>query len=78
MTVKADREGGRPLELSIEELDINGYTANQGWGRSKFLPPCIFYAYTPDQPSSSGEIQVTCRVDAIFRSKTICSFLSVA
>jgi len=59
MTVKADREGGRPLEMSIENLDINGFTANQGWGRSKFMPPCIFYAYTPDQPSSSGEIKVT-------------------
>ncbi|CAJ1938545.1 unnamed protein product [Sphenostylis stenocarpa] len=57
MTVKADREGGRPLEFSIEKLDINGFTADQVWGRSKFMPPCIFHAYTPDQPASSGETQ---------------------
>lgn len=59
--MKVDREGGRPLELSIETLDINGFTANQGWSKSKFMPPCIFYVYTDsDQPASSAETQVTC------------------
>ncbi|XP_027191946.1 protochlorophyllide-dependent translocon component 52, chloroplastic [Cicer arietinum] len=53
---KADREGGRPLELSIEELDINGFTADQGWSKSKFMPPSIFYAYSdPDKLASSAE-----------------------
>ncbi|XP_061356102.1 protochlorophyllide-dependent translocon component 52, chloroplastic [Gastrolobium bilobum] len=55
--VKADREGGRPLELAIEKLDINGFSADQGWSRGKFMPPCIFYAYKPDQPASSAETQ---------------------
>ncbi|XP_027347892.1 protochlorophyllide-dependent translocon component 52, chloroplastic [Abrus precatorius] len=56
--VKADREGGRPLELIVERLDINGFTANQGWSKSKFMPPCIFYAYSnPDLPASSAETQ---------------------
>ncbi|BAT73643.1 hypothetical protein LR48_Vigan01g050000 [Vigna angularis] len=55
--VKADREGGRPLELLVENLDINGFIADQGWSKSKFISPCIFYAYTPDKPSSSGETQ---------------------
>jgi len=59
LTVKADREGGRPLELSIEKLDINGFTADQGWSKGKFMPPCIFYVYSPDQPAPSGETQVT-------------------
>lgn len=60
LTVKADREGGSPLELSIEKLDINGFRANQGLSTSKFMPPSIFYAYTnPDQPASSTETQVT-------------------
>ncbi|TKY60015.1 Protochlorophyllide-dependent translocon component 52 [Spatholobus suberectus] len=64
--VKADREEGGPLDLFIGKLDANGFTANafianQGWGESKFMPPCIFYAYTnPDQPASSAETQVTC------------------
>jgi len=56
--VKADREGGRPLELSIEELDVNGFTANQGWSKSKFMPPSIFYAYSDidtNKPASSSE-----------------------
>ncbi|KAB1227774.1 Protochlorophyllide-dependent translocon component 52, chloroplastic [Morella rubra] len=42
---KADREGGRPLELMIERLDINGFDGNQEWSRNKFIPPCVFYAY---------------------------------
>lgn len=59
-TVKNDREGGRPLELSIEKLDINGFRAEQGWSKSKFIPPCIFYAYSKDQPELSAENQVKC------------------
>lgn len=59
--MKADREGGKPLELHVEKLDINGFIADQGLTKSRFIPPCIFYAYTPDQPSSSGETKVTVR-----------------
>ncbi|KAF7836965.1 Protochlorophyllide-dependent translocon component 52, chloroplastic [Senna tora] len=52
---KVDREGGRPLELSIEKLDANGFTANQGWSKSKFVPPSIFYVYSnPEQPNGSS------------------------
>ncbi|WJX53181.1 hypothetical protein P8452_39207 [Trifolium repens] len=50
--VKLDREGGRPLELSIKELDVNGFTADQGWSDSKFMPPSIFYAYSKPAPSN--------------------------
>ena len=60
--MKADREGGRPLELSIEELDVNGFTANHGWSKSKFMPPSIFYAYSDidtNKPASSEETKVT-------------------
>ncbi|KAG6679542.1 protochlorophyllide-dependent translocon component 52, chloroplastic-like isoform X2 [Carya illinoinensis] len=56
--VKADREGGRPLELIIERLDINGFEADQDErSRSKFFPPCVFYAYTDsmvDQTNGSA------------------------
>lgn len=55
----ADREGGRPLDFSIEELDINGFTANLGWSKSKFIPPSIFYIYSdPDELASSVETKV--------------------
>nr|XP_011469383.1 PREDICTED: protochlorophyllide-dependent translocon component 52, chloroplastic-like isoform X2 [Fragaria vesca subsp. vesca] len=42
--VKADREGGRPIDFYIPKLDINGFTIeNQGSGQGKFMPPCLFY-----------------------------------
>ncbi|KAM5551856.1 protochlorophyllide-dependent translocon component 52, chloroplastic-like [Rosa sericea] len=41
---KADREGGRPMDLYIPKLDINGFTVEeQNSGQSKFMPPCVFY-----------------------------------
>lgn len=42
--MKADREGGRPIDFCIPKLDINGFTIeNQGSGQGKFMPPCLFY-----------------------------------
>jgi hypothetical protein len=55
--VKLDREGGRPLELSIKELDVNGFTADQGWSDSKFMPPSIFYAYSKPAPSNETKVE---------------------
>ncbi|WJX53177.1 hypothetical protein P8452_39204 [Trifolium repens] len=55
---KLDREGGTPLEASIEKLDVNGFTANRGWtwSESKFMSPSIFYAYSdPKEAASSVE-----------------------
>ncbi|MCH88184.1 protochlorophyllide-dependent translocon component 52 chloroplastic-like, partial [Trifolium medium] len=53
---KLDREGGTPLEMSIEELDVNGFTANLGWSKGKFMPPNVFYVYSdPNKPASSDE-----------------------
>lgn len=42
-TVKADREGGRPLEMKIQKLDRSGFIGKQEGGTSKFIPPCVFY-----------------------------------
>ncbi|KAK9999797.1 hypothetical protein SO802_019400 [Lithocarpus litseifolius] len=50
----ADREGGRPLELKIDKLDINGFKADQEWSNSKFLPPCVFYANTKSVDQANG------------------------
>ncbi|GAB4861533.1 hypothetical protein Ancab_036724 [Ancistrocladus abbreviatus] len=41
---QADREGGMPLEISIQAMDINGFLARQDWGSNKFVPPCVFYS----------------------------------
>ncbi|MBA0708412.1 hypothetical protein Golax_023540, partial [Gossypium laxum] len=43
-TVKVDREGGRPLDMKVKKLDINGFL-EQDWGSSNFIAPCIFHAF---------------------------------
>ncbi|KAI8573039.1 hypothetical protein RHMOL_Rhmol01G0247900 [Rhododendron molle] len=45
-TVKADREGGRPLDMSIKKSDVNGFIARQEAAYSRFIAPCIFSAFT--------------------------------
>lgn len=40
-----DREGGRPIDMSVKKLDKDGYIGKMDWGCSKFIAPCIFYAY---------------------------------
>ncbi|MBA0786191.1 hypothetical protein Gotri_027614, partial [Gossypium trilobum] len=44
-TVKVDREGGRPLDMKVKKLDINGFLGKQDWGSSNFIAPCIFHAF---------------------------------
>ncbi|XVF69787.1 hypothetical protein PTKIN_Ptkin11bG0109700 [Pterospermum kingtungense] len=44
--MKIDREGGRPLDMSVNNLDVNGFTGKQEWGSSIFIAPCIFHAFT--------------------------------
>lgn len=41
-SVKADREGGRPLEMSVKKLDVNGFIGKQERSSSIFIAPCIF------------------------------------
>ncbi|KAL5980766.1 hypothetical protein ACLOJK_028676 [Asimina triloba] len=54
-----DREGGRPLEVAVETLDATGFFADQGFAYSKFIAPCIFYAFpkseTVNEITSSQE-----------------------
>ncbi|XP_044472321.1 protochlorophyllide-dependent translocon component 52, chloroplastic isoform X2 [Mangifera indica] len=55
---KKDREGGRPIELSVKKYDKNGFVGKQEWGSSKFIAPCIFYAYSDpvvDQGNGSAQ-----------------------
>ncbi|KAM3234510.1 protochlorophyllide-dependent translocon component 52, chloroplastic isoform X2 [Capsicum annuum] len=64
--VKADREGGKPLDISVAKVDLNGFIANQGPdGEHKFIAPCVYYgpfgvgSYLDNESkeqSSSGEI----------------------
>ncbi|KAK4851469.1 hypothetical protein QYF36_015389 [Acer negundo] len=43
---KVDREGGKPLQVSVKKLDINGFVGRQEWGSVKFTAPCTFCMYT--------------------------------
>lgn len=52
--MKADREGGRPIELSVKKLDKDGFIGKQEWGGSKFIAPCIFYAYSNLMDQGNG------------------------
>lgn len=63
--MKADREGGRPLDITVTKLDVNSITANQGPGRNTFIAPCVYYslfAFGGNQGKtsavSSGAVQV--------------------
>lgn len=40
-----DREGGRPIKISFEKIDINGFIAKQDSESAKFLAPCVFVVY---------------------------------
>ncbi|KAK1562102.1 hypothetical protein Q3G72_006335 [Acer saccharum] len=44
--VKLDREGGRPLEMSVKKFDVNGFIGKHEWGSGKFIAPCVYYSYS--------------------------------
>ena len=62
-TVKADREGGRPLEMKIEKLDQSGFIGKQEWGTYKFIPPCVFYQSPLEKTNGSASSAETKKVD---------------
>ncbi|XP_074292640.1 protochlorophyllide-dependent translocon component 52, chloroplastic-like [Silene latifolia] len=54
-----DREGGRPLDFSVEKIEKNGFSGNQPGGYNKFMPPCVFYMAAnkfADSEDASGSI----------------------
>ncbi|KAL2940739.1 Protochlorophyllide-dependent translocon component 52 chloroplastic [Bienertia sinuspersici] len=55
--VKADREGGRPLNLSVKDMNINGFATKQDWGSGNFFAPCVYYVYsnTPPVPDNADD-----------------------
>lgn len=58
---KADREGGRPLNLSIKNMNINGFSTKQEWGSGTFFAPCIYYVF-PNPPPDDGNGSVSSAV----------------
>ncbi|CAN6922380.1 unnamed protein product [Brassica oleracea] len=43
---KVDREGGKPLEITVKRLDNEGFFARQEWGYANFIAPCVYRAST--------------------------------
>ncbi|XP_073108181.1 protochlorophyllide-dependent translocon component 52, chloroplastic isoform X2 [Elaeis guineensis] len=52
---EVDREGGVPIEITIETLNITGFLAKQELGYNKFVAPCVFYAM-PRRSSSDDSV----------------------
>nr|AII16851.1 PTC52-like protein 1 [Ocimum basilicum] len=44
-TVQADREGGGPIELTIDKISASGYNVKQSAGGSYFIAPCLYHGY---------------------------------
>ncbi|MFS8008124.1 hypothetical protein Hanom_Chr14g01269031 [Helianthus anomalus] len=43
--VKVDREGGSPMDISLQKIDENGFTATEQQGRKwSFISPCLIQA----------------------------------
>lgn len=54
-TIKLDREGGAPIDINIETVDIYGFRANRFGGKSKFMAPCTYYsAFSLPTPAKAG------------------------
>ena len=46
-TGKADREGGTPLELIVENFQIDGFSGKREPAINKFFAPLIYYSHVP-------------------------------
>lgn len=55
--MKVDREGGSPLGMTVEKLDINGFHGKQDWGCSYFVAPCIYHAFIDVDQQNGSETQ---------------------
>ncbi|XP_024032004.1 protochlorophyllide-dependent translocon component 52, chloroplastic [Morus notabilis] len=53
---KADREGGRPMDMRVEKLDKYGFIAKPDWvGTNEFISPCVFYSHSRPLPDQGNE-----------------------
>ncbi|WOL19357.1 protochlorophyllide-dependent translocon component 52, chloroplastic [Canna indica] len=50
----ADREGGSPLNITIDASSIIGFLAHRDFGFNKFIAPCIFFISSPPVMSGNG------------------------
>ncbi|XVE70330.1 hypothetical protein DITRI_Ditri10aG0064000 [Diplodiscus trichospermus] len=55
--MKVDREGGRPLEMSINKLDVNGFTGKREWRSYNFIAPCVFRVFSDPVVNQGNRFQ---------------------
>ncbi|GLU19590.1 hypothetical protein SLE2022_358310 [Rubroshorea leprosula] len=68
--VKADREGGRPIEMSVQKLDKNGFSGKQEISTSRFIAPCVYYSsLSLGMNQSAGVDQVNGSLSAAGKKK---------
>ncbi|XP_068637400.1 protochlorophyllide-dependent translocon component 52, chloroplastic [Aristolochia californica] len=53
LRAKRDREGGLPLDMMVQKLDVTGYIAKLERGCSKFIAPCLFFAYPKSEEKTA-------------------------
>ncbi|KAF9686504.1 hypothetical protein SADUNF_Sadunf03G0165500 [Salix dunnii] len=53
LPVKLDREGGAPIDITINKLDIEGFHASRFGGITNFMAPCV-YKSAFSLPSKKG------------------------
>ncbi|KAL1557444.1 Flavonoid 8-hydroxylase 2, chloroplastic [Salvia divinorum] len=64
-SLKADREGGIPLEMSVQKLDVHGFTSKQIFGENYFVAPCLLYGYFAP---TKGQIANKASSEVVFSS----------
>ncbi|XP_039141000.1 protochlorophyllide-dependent translocon component 52, chloroplastic-like [Dioscorea cayenensis subsp. rotundata] len=62
-----DREGGRPLDMTIEEFDKTGFLSRNTMGYSKFIAPCLHYS-AASLGSSNGSISSSSTQEGIIKT----------
>ncbi|KAM0011827.1 putative pheophorbide a oxygenase [Helianthus debilis subsp. tardiflorus] len=50
-----DREGGAPIDITIDPIHKNGFTANQPYGGSKFVAPSVHISFTEIPKGKSAQ-----------------------
>ncbi|KDP42102.1 hypothetical protein JCGZ_01890 [Jatropha curcas] len=78
---KADREGGRPLDMGVQKVDINGFIGKTNgfpgqndWANCKFIAPYIFYFYTDPMEQPKEVLIFICVPVSPGKSRSISAF----
>lgn len=57
---RADREGGIPLELIVENINIEGFSGKREPATNNFFAPCLYYSHVPLGPKKKVAFVFSC------------------